>query len=274
LKDSETRAETDRLLPDFAAAQSGLLLLCREDISMIQRSVLISAAALLAPVLCATAALAAMGPCQPARFDFLCGSGDGAARAIAKTGSPSDRVAFAWRLTDRPPTSPPEQNDPNLENLVVRIEDGTILAKSHGAYWDLGSEIAKAYLMTAWSPDSRLLVKAEHRVESVSAELFAFGENDAAAGPLDLGTVIERAVLAKMQGTEQIDNSVLVFAAQPAMTIDDHGLMHAVVAIKVQDTTQGRYDVAVQVTHVASSIDAKVVSVTPYDGVSISILVH
>jgi hypothetical protein len=80
---------------------------------------------------------------------------------------------------------PPEQNDPNLENLVVRIEDGTILAKSHGAYWDLGSEIAKAYLMTAWSPDSRLLVKAEHRVESVSAELFAFGENDAAAGPLD-----------------------------------------------------------------------------------------
>jgi hypothetical protein len=134
--------------------------------------------------------------------------------------------------------------------------------------------MAKAYLMTAWSPDSRLLVKAEQRVESVSAELFAFGANDAAAGPLDLGTVIQPAVLAKMQGTEQIDNSVLVFAAQPAMTIDDHGLMHAVVAIHVQETTQGRYDVAVQVTHVANSIDAKVVSVTPYDGVSISILVH
>ena len=50
--------------------------------------------------------------------------------------------------------------------------------------------------------------------------------------------------------------------------------MHAVVAIHVQETTQGRYDVAVQVTHVANSIDAKVVSVTPYDGVSISILVH
>jgi hypothetical protein len=45
-------------------------------------------------------------------------------------------------------------------------------------------------------------------------------------------------------------------------------------AYRLQETTQGRYDVAVQVTHVANSIDAKVVSVTPYDGVSISILVH
>ena len=240
-----------------------------------QRSVLISAAALLAPVLCATAALAEMGPCRPAKFDFLRGSGDGAARAIAKTGSPSDRLAFAWRLTDRPPTSPPEQNDPNLENLVVCIEDGTILAKSHGAYWDLGTKIAKAYLMTAWSPDSHLLVKVEQRVEWVSAELFAFGENDAAAGPLDLGTVIQPAVLAKMQGTEQMDDSVLVFSAHPAMTIDDHGLLHAVVFMRMPDASFGpRYDVAVQVARVADTIDAKVVSVTLYGGTSISIIVH
>ena len=128
--------------------------------------------------------------------------------------------------------------------------------------------------MTAWSPDSRLLVKVEQRVEWVSAELFAFGENDTASGPLELGKVIEPAVLAKVQGTEQMDESVLVFAAHPPMTIDDHGLLHAVVAIEVQDTTQGRYDVAVQVSRIANSIDAKVVSVTPYDGVSISILVH
>lgn len=241
---------------------------------MIQRSFRVSAAALLAAVFWVTTAVAEMGPCQPARFDFLCGSGDGAARAIAKTGSPSERLAFAWRLTDRPPTSPPEQNDPNLENLVVRIEDGTILAKSHGAYWDLGTKIAKAYLMTAWSPDSRLLVKVEQRSDSLSAELFAFGENDAAVGPLDLRKVIESAVLTKIHGTEQMDASVLVFAAHPAMTIDDHGLLHAVVAIHVRNTTLGRYDLAVQVTHEANSIDAKVVSVMPRDGVSISIIVH
>lgn len=240
---------------------------------MIQRSVLMSAA-LLAPVLCATAAVAEMGPCHPARFDYLCGSGDGATRAIAKTGSPSDRLAFAWRLTDRPPTSPPKQNDPNLENLVVRIEDGKILARSHGAYWDLGAKIAKAYLMTAWSPDSRLLVKVEQRDDSVSAELFAFGENDTASGPFELGKMIKSAILAKMEGVKQMDASVLVFAAHPEMTIDNRGLLHAVVAIQAQNETQGRYEVTVQVSHVADSIDASVASVTPYGGTSISVIVH
>ena len=241
---------------------------------MIQGSVLVSAVALLATGFCATAAVAEMGPCQPATFDFLCGSGDGAARAIAKTGSPSERLAFAWRLTDRPPTSPPEQNDPNLENLVVRVEDGSILARSHGAYWDLGTKIAKAYLMTAWSPDSRLLVKVEQRDDSVSAELFAFGENDAASGPFELDKVIESAVLAKMEDAKQMAVPVLVFAAHPAMTIDDRGLLRAIVAIQAQNNTQGRYEVAVQVTQVADSIGAEVASVTPYGGTSISIIVH
>ena len=129
--------------------------------------------------------------------------------------------------------------------------------------------------MTAWSPDSRLLVKVEQRVEWVSAELFAFGENDAAAGPLDLGTVIEPAVRAKMRGAKQTDNLALVFAARPAMTIDNHGLMHAVVFMRMQDAWDGpNYEVAMQVTRVADTINAKVVSVTPYGGLSGSVIVH
>src|SRR5258708_27186019 len=102
-----------------------------------------------------------MAPAPPATFDLICGSGDGAARVIVKTISPSKRLAFAWRLANRPPIDRPEKSDPNLENLIVRIADGTVLAKSHGAYWDLSTKIAKAYLITAWSPDSRLLVKVE-----------------------------------------------------------------------------------------------------------------
>ena len=94
-------------------------------------------------------ARADMGPCTPVVFDLICGNGPGAARAILKTVSPSKRLAFAWRLSNRPPTDRPEQNDPYLENFVVRIEDGAVLAKSHGAYWDLGSKIAKAFLIAA-----------------------------------------------------------------------------------------------------------------------------
>lgn len=237
-----------------------------------QRRIATSAIAVTAPALCAGIAAAEMGPCVPADFDLMCGSGDGAARVIVKTISPSRRLGFAWRLTNRPPNKP-EQNDPNLENLIVRIVDGAALAKSHGSYWDLGTKIAKAYLMTAWSPDSRLLVKVEQRAEYASAELFAF-EDDAAIGPVDLVKAIESAIRDKIDAREAA-NSTLVFAAHPAMTINDQGLLHAVVHTRGEDATDGpRYDVTVQVTRAVDSLDARVVSVTPRAGTSISIIVH
>jgi hypothetical protein len=235
-----------------------------------------SAAALVALMLSGRGAVAEMGRCVPAvDFDLMCGNGDGAARAIVKTISPSQRLAFAWRFANKPPTNPPNDPDPNLENLIVRIEDGAVLAKSHGSYWDLGTKIAKAYLMTAWSPDSRLLVKVEQRAAFSSAELFAFVENDAAIGPFDLVKTIEPAVLAEMSARED-GTSGLVFVAHPPMTISNQGLLHAVVR-----TTQGEYgpdgptyDVALQIMRAANSINAKVISVTPHAGASITITVH
>jgi hypothetical protein len=121
-------------------------------------------------------AAAEMGPCKPANFDLLCGSGDGAAHAIVKTISPSKRLAFAWRLANQPPTNVPGEHNPELENFVVRIADGAVLAKSGGSYWDLSTKIAKAYLMTAWSPDSHLLVKLEQRADFAFAETFYFAD--------------------------------------------------------------------------------------------------
>lgn len=235
-----------------------------------------SAAALVALVLLVSGSRAEMGPCVPAvDFDLMCGSGNGAARAIVKTISPSQRLAFAWRLANKPPIDRPGDNDPNLENLVVRLDDGAVLAKSHGAYWDLSTKIAKAYLMTAWSPDSHLLVKVEQRAALAYAEAFAFDESDIAVGPFDLTKVIEPALLTKM-GEKDADITGLIFVAHPPMTISNQGLLQAVV-----HTTQGEfgpegptYDVAVQVTRVANSIVAKVLSVTPHAGMFITITVH
>jgi hypothetical protein len=229
-------------------------------------------------ILCAHSATAGMGPCIPANFDLICGSGDGAARAIIKTISPSQRLAFAWRLADRPPNQP-NDHDPKLENLIVRIEDGATLAKSQGSYWDLGTKIAKEYLMTAWSPDSHLLVKVAQSAEFASVELFAFAEDDAAIGPFDLAKAVKSAITA----TEHVDdagNFSLVFAAHPGMTVDDNGLFRAVVNTRMEDVTKDdvtegtRYDVTVQVIRSGASLAAHVVSVTPHPGTSISIIVH
>lgn len=218
-------------------------------------------------------ARADMGPCTPAVFDLICGNGPGAARAIVKTVSPSKRLAFAWRLSNRPPTNRPEQNDPYLENFVVRIDDGAVLARSHGAYWDLGSKIAKAFLIAAWSPDSRLLFRVEQSAVSSSAELYFFANADKAIGPVELVGLIKSAVPGKVGKAP--NNSILLFNSHPTITVDDQGLIHATVFIRTQDdaTETQPYEVAVQVLR-GDTLDGKVISIAPYEGTAISIIVH
>lgn len=237
--------------------------------------ILIAALAVFAFGASANSARAEMGPCVPAVFDLICGTGPGAARAILKTVSPSKRLAFAWRLSNRPPTDQPEQNDPYLENFVVRLEDGAVLAKSHGAYWDLGSKIAKAFLIAAWSPDNRLLFRVEQSAVSSSAELFLFTDADKAIGPLELVKVIKSALQEKMQESKVPSNSILLFNSHPAITVDDQGSIHATAFIAAPDAASGPpYEVVVRALRTGDSLDAKVESVTPFAGTGVSIIVH
>jgi hypothetical protein len=59
---------------------------------------------------------------------LTCGQGDGAARVIDKTMSPSKRLALAWRSMDHPPTEPAEDYD-DLELLLIRLKDGAVLSR-------------------------------------------------------------------------------------------------------------------------------------------------
>ena len=180
-----------------------------------------------------------MGPCRPNDLgNFFCGEGDGAARIIPKTTSPSYRLALAWRLNNRPATYQPNEADPDLESLIVRIEDGAILAKSRGVYWNTGDRYAKQqYLSAAWSPDSRLLVRtAGTRDAPDSAELFAFAEDDGIIGPFDLVKVLDPAVRAATKGMKYADEYVFRFSYQPELTIDDQGLIHASVWMETRDS--------------------------------------
>jgi hypothetical protein len=218
---------------------------------------------------------AEIGPCRPLGGEVMfCGTGDGAARTFYKSTSPSGRLAFGWRLTDRPPTATPKENDPNLENVVVRIGDGAILALSHGAYWDLGTKIAKAHVAAAWSPNSRIAVKVEQREESASAELFAFSDDDTAIGPFDLADLLKAALLAKMQAAANPADYSLVFFFHPAITIDDQNRIHLVVCAASEGTDGPRYDATISVPRTGNVLAAKIDSIAPYSGVAITIIVH
>jgi hypothetical protein len=230
-------------------------------------------AAAVAPIIFLVISLSAaaeMGRCVPDGEGYmLCGSGAGAARVIAKTISPSKRLAFAWRLTDRPPTTRPDADDRGLENMIVRLDNGAVLAKSHGTYWDLGQKIAKQYMFAVWSPDSRLLVKVAQSAEFTSAEFFSFASDDTATGPFELVDAIVPALQAKIGGKGTGTND-FVFSSHPVMTLNNQGLLQGVVDVK----NVGVYDLELQVTHVADFFDAKVVSISEHAGVSISVTVH
>jgi hypothetical protein len=220
-------------------------------------------------------AYAEMGPCTPADFDLLCGGGDGAARVILKPLSPSKRLAFAWRLTDRPPSDRPDENDPKLENLIVRTEDGAVLAKSRGTYWDLGAKIAKAYLFTAWSPDSRLLVKVQQSAEASSAELFSFAQDDSAAGPFELVNVINPAMLAKIGDGRNAGDNLLIFASHPTMAIDSDGVLHVSVFLISQQTSDSApYEVTVQLEQNGKFLDARVIAIRASSKATVSVIVY
>jgi hypothetical protein len=232
------------------------------------------AALVIAPLI----ARAEMGPCIPDdRGGLTCGNGVGAARVIPKTISPSNRVALAWRLTSSAPGYQLHEGNPDLESLIVRIEDGAILAKSRGTYWDMGDRYAKAqYLTAAWSPDSRLLIRmAGKGDEPHSAELFAFAQDDGVTGPFDLVKVLDPAVRAEMKDANDVDKYVFAISTQPSMTIDDQGSVHASVYMVERESGQERiYDLRAQVTRAANSFDAKVLSISRYTGPYIYVTAH
>jgi hypothetical protein len=152
----------------------------------------------------------------------------------------------------------PKENDANLENVVVRIGDGAILAQSHGAYWDLGTKIAKARVAAAWSPDSRIAVKVEQREESASAELFAFSDDDTAIGPFELADLLKPALLAKMQATANPADYNLVFFFRPAITIDDQNRIHLVLCAALDGTDGPRYEATIGVPRTGNILAAKI----------------
>ena len=63
--------------------------------------------------------------------DLVCGEGKAAMRVVADTTSPSKNYAFAWRGEQGLPSgreAPPS----GVENLLIRIADGAVLARLGG----------------------------------------------------------------------------------------------------------------------------------------------
>ena len=193
----------------------------------------------LAFCLAATAAQAGTGPCKPDSFGGLtCGEGVGAARVIEKTTSPSKIHAFAWRSTKTPPTEQPD--DAGLENVLIRLSDGAIVATLGGDYWDTGTvHVNRTTQHAAWSPASRFVVEiVDFRWMTMVLRIYALGP-DGAVKTLDVKDAMEaaaRKLLRKMVRNED-DYAFSVLGASngetPHLTVGNDGAIKAVFLMQI-----------------------------------------
>ena len=188
---------------------------------------------------------------------LVCGEGNAAMRVVADTISPSKDYAFAWRGEQGLAVGDPP---PGVENLLVRISDGVVLAKLGGQYWATGEMRANHYeLVAAWSPDSRSVVEvANSRWDSDS---FAYYRIDgAAAVKLDLRALVEPVMMARLPPRNRQGNSFRVRTDLP-LTLDARGRLRFTAMLYVpKGETSNDYKIQVNIRTTGGKPSAQVVS--------------
>src|SRR6185295_13800957 len=152
---------------------------------------------------------------------LVCGEGKAAMRVVADTISPSKEYAFAWR-SEQGLQSGGDQPPSGVENLLIRIADGAVLAKLGGEYWATGEMRANRIdLLAAWSPDSRSVIEvANSRWDS---DTFAYYRIEGAtATKLDLRAVVEPVLTARLPPRNREGNAFRVHEDLP-VTLDARG---------------------------------------------------
>jgi len=222
------------------------------------RSALTFPVVLLALYASQTAAVRAQACIADQRGGFVCGTGKGALRVFANTTSPSRNYAFAWRTAQGLPSGDDIPND--VENVLIRVTDGAVLATLGGTYWETGAARANRYdLLAAWSPDSRAVIEvANSRWDSDS---FAYYRIDGAtATKLDLRALVEPVMTARLPPRNRQGNSFRVREDLP-VTLDARGRVRFTAMLYVpKGETSNDYKVQVNVRTTGGKPSAQVVS--------------
>lgn len=222
------------------------------------RSALTFSVVLLALYASQTAAARAEACIADQRGGLVCGAGKGALRVFANTTSPSKNYAFAWRTAQGLPSGSDTPND--VENVLIRVTDGVVLATLGGAHWETGEMRANRYeLIAAWSPDSRSVIEvANGRWDSDS---FAYYRIDGAtATKLDLRALVVPVMTARLPPRNRQGNSFRVRTDLP-VTLDARGRVRFTAMLYVpKGETSNAYKVQVNVRTRDEKPAAQVVS--------------
>jgi hypothetical protein len=214
------------------------------------------------PFLTVAAALPASaetGPCLPDQASGLtCREGPGAARVVEGTISPSQRLAFAWRVPGRPLAEAP---DADVESLLIRLSDGAVLSSAPGQYWRTGGAMANHIDEGAvWSPNSRFAIEVtDAKWSTEDLRLYAIGADDKVL-VLDLKAIIEPAVRKRLRRLVK-NESTYTFSAF-GLAVDNRGLVEAPVLMQIpKEERDIAFTVTLLVVHKDGTLVARDVSV-------------
>jgi hypothetical protein len=133
---------------------------------------------------------------------LVCGVGKDAVRVLDDTTSPSKKLAIGWRCSAGLPADDKEPAG-DVEDVIVRLEDGAVLGKLGGEYWNTGTMHPNRFdYVAAWSPDNRAVVE----VANSRWDTNAFGYYAIDGGKvtkIDLLALASQAVKAKIPARER-----------------------------------------------------------------------
>jgi hypothetical protein len=179
-------------------------------------------------------------------------------RVFADTISPSKQYPFAWRSPDGLPSG--DDAPSGVENILIRLSDGVVVAKLGGEYWATGQMRANRYdLIAAWSPDSKAVIEvANSRWDSDSFVYCAV--DGATVATEDLRALVEPAMKAKLPKAKREANSFRVREDLPVkLDARGHARFTAMVYVPKGETSLD-YKIQVDIVTKSGKPAARIVS--------------
>jgi hypothetical protein len=203
--------------------------------------------------------VAAAGCVADQHGSLICGEGKDAARVFAETVSPSKKFAFAWRTANGLPSGR-ELPVADIENVLIGLDDGVVLAKLGGQYWATGEMIANRYQqLAAWSPDSRAVVEVANSRWDTDAFAYYMIDGEKVI-KLDLLALVAPALKAKIPASRRESYSFRVLNGL-GVTLDPRGRLRFKASLYVPKAETSRdYSIAVDITARRGEPSARIVS--------------
>jgi hypothetical protein len=152
--------------------------------------ILLTASPVVQPVIAQEAA------CKAERATIVCEAGDRVLRVIQKSQSPTGRYGVAWTTRQAKPQGAKYEEAPDgavtvhgadVDNFLVRLSDGKLLAKLAGEYFSDKPNYLSSDHFSHWSPDGGYLVEVYNgRWSTRFADVYRIAKDDRVSERFDL----------------------------------------------------------------------------------------